>query len=106
MHAYVDFGRMRRRQEETRNQLLVNELTRIVNESGLSTKLSEDFIQKYSEGAGEIELVRSGLDDTMVNAYQAIREVWHARDDVSDLRLAAYLVSIERIAQTYHSKGL
>jgi glutamate dehydrogenase (NAD(P)+) len=104
--SHIRFGRMRRRQEETRNQLLVNELTRIVNESGLSTKLSEDFIQKYSEGAGEIELVRSGLDDTMVNAYQAIREVWHARDDVSDLRLAAYLVSIERIAQTYHSKGL
>ena len=85
---------------------MVNELKRIVSESGLNTKLSDDFIQKYSEGAGEIELVRSGLDDTMVNAYQSIREVWHSRDDVSDLRLAAYLVSIERIAQTYHSKGL
>jgi glutamate dehydrogenase (NAD(P)+) len=104
--SHIRFGRMRRRQEESRNQLLVNELKRIVSESGLNTKLSDDFIQKYSEGAGEIELVRSGLDDTMVNAYQSIREVWHSRDDVSDLRLAAYLVSIERIAQTYHSKGL
>ena len=66
-------------------------------------KLNRENIIK---GSDEIDLVRSGLDDTMVNAYQAIREVWHARDDVSDLRLAAYLVSIERIAQTYHSKGL
>ena len=104
--SHIRFGRMRRRQEENRNQLLVQELGRIVTESGLNTKLSEDFIEKYSAGAGEIELVRSGLDDTMVNAYQSIRKVWYERDDVNDLRLAAYLVAIERIAESYHSKGL
>ena len=103
--SHIRFGRMRRRQEETRNQLLVEELGRIVTESGLNTKLSENFIEKYSAGAGEIELVRSGLDDTMVNAYQSIREVWHGRDDVNDLRLAAYLVAIERIAPKLSFKG-
>ncbi len=97
---------MRRRQEETRNSLLVKELNRILKTSGLKTRLSNEFIKKYSEGAGEIELVRSGLDDTMVNAYQAMSEVWNSRDDVDSLRLAAYLLSIERIASTYHAKGL
>jgi len=104
--SHIRFGRMRRRQEETRNSLLVKELNRILKGSGLKTRLSNEFIKKYSEGAGEIELVRSGLDDTMVNAYQAMSEVWNSRDDVDNLRLAAYLLSIERIASTYHAKGL
>tara|TARA_B100000965_G_scaffold196004_1_gene163745 strand:+ start:145 stop:1575 length:1431 start_codon:yes stop_codon:yes gene_type:complete len=104
--SHIRFGRMRRRQEETRNSLLVKELNRILKTSGLKTRLSNEFIKKYSEGAGEIELVRSGLDDTMVNAYQAMSEVWNRCDDVDSLRLAAYLLSIERIASTYHAKGL
>ena len=104
--SHIRFGRMRRRQEETRNSLLVKELNRILKASGLKTRLSNEFIKKYSEGAGEIELVRSGLDDTMVNAYQAMSETWNSRDDVDSLRLAAYLLSIERIASTYHAKGL
>ena len=104
--SHIRFGRMRRRQEETRNSLLVKELNRILKTSGLKTRLSNEFIKKYSEGAGEIELVRSGLDDTMVNAYQAMSEIWNSRNDVDSLRLAAYLLSIERIASTYHAKGL
>ena len=57
-------------------------------------------------GAGELELVRSGLDDTMRTAYQSMREVWHGRKEVEDLRVAAYLVSIGRVAASYRSKGL
>ncbi|MEC9415135.1 MAG: Glu/Leu/Phe/Val dehydrogenase [Pseudomonadota bacterium] len=102
----IRFGRMRRRQEENRNKILVEELNRIMTESGLSTKLSKEFMTNYSDGADELTLVRSGLDDTMVNAYQSIREVWHSRDDVNNLRLAAYLVSIDRISNSYYAKGL
>ena len=102
----IRFGRMRRRQEESRNKILVEELNRITKESGLSTKLSKEFTKNYSDGADELTLVRSGLDDTMVNAYQSIREVWHSRDDVNNLRLAAYLVSIDRISNSYYAKGL
>ena len=39
-------------------------------------------------------------------AYQAMREVWHAREDVQDLRTAAYLVSIGKVAASYRAKGL
>jgi len=45
--------------------------------------------------------VRSGLDDTMRKAYQQIHEVWQSRDDVPDLRTAAYLIAIEKIAYYY-----
>jgi len=57
-------------------------------------------------GSDELELVRSGLDDTMRIAYQSMREVWHSRQEVTDLRMAAYIVAIERVAASYRAKGL
>ena len=104
--SHIRFGRMRRKQEESRQKLLINELIRIMGEMDSKAKLTEGFINNYLRGAGEIELVRSGLDDTMCTAYQSMREVWHAREDVKDLRVAAYLVAIERIAKSYQTKGL
>ena len=103
---HISFGRMRNRQEEIKNKLLIEELDRIVSENGLKIKLSDEFLTKYKQGAKELELVRSGLDDTMRVAYQSIREVWHGRNDVSDLRLAAYLVAVDRVAENYKTKGL
>ncbi len=104
--GHIRFGRMQRRQEESRHLLLVEELRRITAEAGLKGPLSDEFTRHYLHGAGELELVRSGLDDTMRAAYQAMREVWHGRDDVNDLRVAAYIVSIDRVAKSYRAKGL
>lgn len=104
--SHIRFGRMQRRQEESRHQLVVNELERLSKDTGIGWTLSPDFKEKYLRGAGELELVRSGLDDTMRAAYQAMRKVWYSRDDVQDLRVAAYLVSIERVAASYKAKGL
>jgi glutamate dehydrogenase (NAD(P)+) len=104
--SHIRFGRMQRRQEESRHQLLVNELERLSSDKGLGWTLSPGFKEGYLRGAGELELVRSGLDDTMRGAYQAMREIWHSRPEVGDLRVAAYIVSIGRIAATYKSKGL
>jgi glutamate dehydrogenase (NAD(P)+) len=104
--SHIRFGRMQRRQEEGRHELLVQELERLSADKQLGWTLSPDFKTKYLRGAGELELVRSGLDDTMRAAYQAMRSIWHGRDDVEDLRVAAYIVSISRIAAAYQSKGL
>ncbi|PTX56705.1 glutamate dehydrogenase (NAD(P)+) [Litoreibacter ponti] len=104
--SHIRFGRMEKRQEEAQHRLLVEELERLSADKGLGWELSSDFKDKFMKGAGELELVRSGLDDTMRTAYQAMRKVWHERDDVEDLRIAAYLVSIERIVGSYRAKGL
>ncbi len=104
--SHIRFGRMQRRAEEARHLLLVNELERLSSDQGLGWTMSPGFKEQYLRGAGELELVRSGLDDTMRGAYQAMREVWHGRQDVQDLRVAAYIVSISRVAATYQSKGL
>jgi len=104
--SHIRFGRMQRRQEEARHNLIVQELERLDRYLGDAWSMTSDFKEKYLRGAGELELVRSGLDDTMRTAYQAMQEVWHARDDVADLRTAAYIVAISRVASSYAAKGL
>jgi len=85
---------------------VVDALARLSADKDLGWTLSPNFKEKYLRGAGELELVRSGLDDTMRTAYEAMANVWHSRDDVDDLRTAAYLVSIEKVAASYRAKGL
>lgn len=99
--SHIRFGRMQRRAEERSHEALVDELERMTG-----SKFSPDFREQYTKGADELTLVRSGLDDTMRVAYQSMREVWHARDDVPDLRTAAYLVAIQRVAGSYRALGL
>ena len=104
--SHIRFGRMQRRQEEARHQLIVDELERLSAHLGDAWNMTPDFKDKYLRGADELELVRSGLDDTMRTAYQSMASVWHARDEVEDLRTAAYLVAIDRVAASYRAKGL
>ncbi|WP_282118794.1 Glu/Leu/Phe/Val family dehydrogenase [Ruegeria atlantica] len=104
--SHIRFGRMQRRQEEARHELIVSELQRLDRYLGDAWSMSPDFKAKYLRGADELELVRSGLDDTMRIAYQSMREVWHSRDDVEDLRTAAYIVAIDRVSKSYRAKGL
>ena len=104
--SHIRFGRMQRRAEEARSRLIVEELERLSADQGLGWSLAEGFKDKFLQGSDELALVRSGLDDTMRTAYQAMREVWHGREGVEDLRVAAYIVSISRVAATYRSKGL
>ena len=104
--SHIRFGRMQRRQEEARHDLIVSELERLSDSLGDAWTMTGNFKDRYLRGAGELELVRSGLDDTMRGAYQAMRDVWRARDDVTDLRTAAYIVAIERVASSYRAKGL
>ena len=102
--SHIRFGRMQRREEEARHRMLIDELER-----GGTVKLTEKFKQRYLAGADELTLVRSGLDDTMRGAYGKMREMWHSKrgkDKNFDLRTAAYVISIDRVAETYKSLGL
>ncbi|MEM7508571.1 MAG: Glu/Leu/Phe/Val dehydrogenase [Pseudomonadota bacterium] len=99
--SHIRFGRMQRRQEEARHQLLINELERMIG-----SEVGADFKRRYLQGADELELVRSGLDDTMRGAYQGMSEIWNSRNDVPDLRIAGYITAIDRVAGAYQAKGL
>lgn len=98
--SHIRFGRMQRRQEEHKANLLLGELHR----QGFS--FPPAFENQFTAGSDELALVRSGLDDTMRTAYDRMRTVWWEDDNVSDLRMAAYTVAITDIANSYSALGL
>ena len=69
-------------------------------------KMSEELARPIMRGANELDLVRSGLDDTMRTAYAAVRDVRESRDSVADLRTAAFVVAVAKIALAYREMGL
>ena len=103
--SHMRFGRMQRREQEARNELIIRELDALSESLGNAWELSVSFRDEFRAGANEIDLVRSGLDDTMRKALQEMRAVLQEKDGVSDFRTAAYLVAIEKIAESYRIKG-
>ena len=102
--SHIRFGRMQRREEEARHRMLIEELE---NTAGIN--ISEKFKARYISGADELTLVRSGLDDTMRGAYANMRKLWHEKRGAHpdfDLRMAAYVIAITRVADSYRSLGL
>ena len=94
--SHMRYGRMGRRMMEIRSETVIDLL-----ETVLEKKMPAALESALLKEADELNLVRSGLYDTMRNAYEQIRETWRSRKDVPDLRTAAYIVAIEKIAHYY-----
>lgn len=92
----IRFGRMERRMVEIRAEAMLE-----LFESMKDGPIPEHLAAGIRSEADELNLVRSGLDDTMRQAYQAIRTVWRSREDVPDLRTAAYMVALQKVALYY-----
>ena len=75
-------------------------------EKMLNTTVPPEIRAHLTTGSDELALVRSGLDDTMRNAYNNIRDIFNASEDVIDLRTAAFVCGIKRIAKRYESMGI
>ena len=102
--SHIRFGRMERRAQETTQTLMLSELERLSGLIGADKwSTTDSFKANYVKGADELELVRSGLHDTMREAPQGLRESWHTDQRVHDPRLADYIHPIHKIALTYQS---
>ena len=99
--SHIRFGRMQRRQQASSNHLLVAEMERLIGKP-----VSEDFKNKFFKGAGELELVRSGLEDTMCTAYQQMHDTWRSNKNIDSLRTAAYVLALTKVADSYRALGL
>ena len=60
---------------------------------------------KIARGADEIDLVNSGLEETMISAYHQIHELWKFTQ-AGDLRTAAFLNALKKVAATYLELGI
>ena len=99
--AHIRFGRMERRYDEMRGSHLASAL-----ESMTGSSLPKQVRDELVKGAAELDLVRSGLDDTMRLAYQEISKTRRDNPKIEDLRTAAYVVSIEKISRSYLDIGV
>ena len=99
--SHVRFGRMGKRFETTSNEKLLR-----VIEENTGRKLSESERRTVVRGADEIDLVNSGLEETMAVAYNQIREVWKADSKIPGLRTAAFIAAINKIATCYAELGI
>jgi len=99
--SHVAFGRINRRFEENSNLNLVNMVEGI---TGVAlTPMQRSSIIK---GASELELVNSGLEDTMVRSYHEIRETYKGTEKIDSLRTAAFVGAINKIAVSYETLGV
>jgi glutamate dehydrogenase (NAD(P)+) len=97
--THVRFGRMDKRFEEMSN---VRIMTAVQELTG--AKIHPARLAAITAGAGEAELVDSGLEDTMITSWHAIAEA--ARRLGTDLRSAAYQIAIDKIAVSYLERGI
>ena len=99
--THMRFGRMQRRETEHRNSLLINSIENITGK-----EFSKKVRSNITKGPKEIDLVRSGLDDTMREAYIVISSKRKSDPRIIDLRTAAMITALEKITQSYLSSGL
>ena len=94
--AHVRVGRMGKRFEQSAFDRMMHTVERLIGKT-LSAAEREEVVH----GADEVDLVHSGLEETMITAYQNIHEVWKSNPDIPDLRTAAFVDGIDKIAVSY-----
>jgi len=57
-------------------------------------------------GADEVDLVYSGLEETMSTATREIMDVWKANPQIPDMRTAAFVVAINKVGTSYAELGI
>jgi glutamate dehydrogenase (NAD(P)+) len=99
--SHVRLGRMDKRYDQYSNEGIIGAVERMTKKS-MSTK-EKSMITK---GADEIDLVDSGLEETMVIAFHEILDTWKKNKGIKDMRTAAFVTSINKIAAAYMSMGI
>ena len=98
---HVRFGRMAKRYQRASFKTMLGAVERVTGQS-----LTEEERRQVARGADEIDLVNSGLEETMAVAYQQIREIWKSNPDARTLRAAAFVSAINKIATSYAELGI
>ena len=98
---HIRFGRLEKRQ----NIIQLNNLIEAI-ESMTGNTMPAKYKSNFLDGVDEIDLIRSGLDDMMIDGFQEVKKEFIGNEKILDFRTAAYKVAIEKIAMSYDSIGL
>ncbi len=99
--SHVRYGRLEKRFTENLNSHILSTMEEL---SGKKVRESEkEFIV---HGPDEVDLVYSGLEETMITATHEIMNAWKANPDIPDMRTAAYVVAINKVGTSYAELGI
>ncbi|MBI1344067.1 MAG: Glu/Leu/Phe/Val dehydrogenase [Terrimonas sp.] len=99
--SHVRYGRLEKRFTENLNSHILSQMEVL---SGKQVSPSErEFIM---HGPDEISLVHSGLEETMISATREVMETWKSHHNIPDMRTAAYVVAINKVATSYAELGI
>jgi glutamate dehydrogenase (NAD(P)+) len=99
--SHVRYGRMEKRFTENMNAHILGQIEELTNK-----KVSEDEREFIMHGAEEVDLVRSGLEETMITATREIMDIWHSNPSIPDMRTAAYVCAINKVGTSYAELGI
>ncbi|HJY22867.1 MAG TPA: hypothetical protein VJ279_08290, partial [Hanamia sp.] len=99
--SHVRYGRLEKRFDENMNHRIVEQLEGLTGKN--ISKAEREFILR---GAEEVDLVRSGLEETMIAATREIVDIWQKTPAIPDMRTAAYVCAINKVATSYAELGI
>ncbi|HSB91729.1 MAG TPA: Glu/Leu/Phe/Val dehydrogenase, partial [Flavitalea sp.] len=99
--SHVRYGRMEKRFDESQNSQILTQLEGLTGK-----KVSVRERELIVHGADEVDLVRSGLEETMIGATREIMEIWKNNPEIPDMRTAAYVVAIDKVGVSYAELGI
>lgn len=99
--SHVRYGRMEKRFTENMNQHILSQIEDLTGK-----RVSEKERQFIVHGADEVDLVYSGLEETMTAATREVMEEWHRNPQIPNMRTAAFVVSINKVGTSYAELGI
>ena len=99
--SHVRYGRMEKRFTENMNSHILSQI------ENLTDKKVTDAERKFiMHGPEEVDLVHSGLEETMITATREIMEIWKSNPSIPDMRTAAYVCAINKVGTSYAELGI
>ena len=99
--SHVRYGRMEKRFNENMNMQILKQMENMTGKS-VGDKEKASIVH----GADEQELVHSGLEETMISATREIMDIWKSNPAIPDMRTAAYVSAINKVATSYAELGI
>jgi glutamate dehydrogenase (NAD(P)+) len=99
--SHVRYGRLEKRFQENLNKHILGQIEELTGKS--VSAIERNFIE---HGADEVDLVHSGLEETMITATREIMEIWKSNPQIPDMRTAAYVCAINKVATSYAELGI
>ncbi len=99
--SHVRYGRLEKRFTENLNTNILGQMEFLSGK-----KVKKEHRDIITHGPDEVDLVYSGLEETMVTAVTEVMECWKQNPAIPDMRTAAYVVAINKVATSYAELGI